>query len=148
MTRVASGLLAAFLVVVAAAKFAYHVSTESAVEPVDTPWSQDRMDFVAWNGEKWTAWIHQDTFELVPQNISDWSRHANPTIAFFDWDGNAWQAKIEEQEFMLARQGNWGGPVERSAALRYRDWSGNNQLRTVADLQRQGSAQVQTAEGP
>ncbi|HWM29583.1 MAG TPA: hypothetical protein VNQ14_14070 [Woeseiaceae bacterium] len=148
MTRVALGLLAAFLIVIAAARFAYSVSTESGVEPVDTPWSQSRMEFVAWNDEKWTAWIRDDKFELVPQNTSDWSRHANPTIAFYDWDGNAWQVKIEGQEFILVRQGNWGGPVERSEALRYRDWSGNNQLRTVPDLRRQGAAQVQTAEVP
>ena len=136
MTRVFPGLLAAFLLVIAAAKFTYSVTAGSAVEPVDPPWSQDKMEFVAWNNEKWTAWIRDGAFELVPQNTDDWSRHANPTIAFFDWDGEAWQAKIDGEEFVLARRGNWGEPLERSEALRYRDWSRNNQLRTVPDLQR------------
>lgn len=136
MTRILFGLLAAFLIVIAAARFGYSVTAESGVEPVDRPWSQDRMEFVAWNDEKWTAWIRDGVFELVPQNTDDWSRHSNPTIAFFDWDGEAWQAKIDGKEFLLAHQGNWGGPVERSEAIRYRDWSRNNQLRTVADLQR------------
>ncbi|MGH8195869.1 MAG: hypothetical protein ACREQ8_15945 [Woeseiaceae bacterium] len=136
MTRILLSLLAAFLVVIAAAKFAYSVTAESGVEPVDIPWSQDRMEFAAWNDEKWTAWIRDGAFELVPQNTGDWSRHSNPTIAFIDWDGEAWQAKIDGEEFVLARQGDWDGPVERSEAIRYRDWSRNNQLRTVPDLQR------------
>lgn len=136
MTRVFLSLLAAFLVVIVAAKVAYSVSTGSGVEPVDRPWSQDRMEFVSWNNERWTGWIRDDAFELVPQNTKAWSRHANPTIAFFDWDGEAWQAKIDGDEFMLAHRGNWGESVERSEAIRYRDWSGNNQLRTVPDLQR------------
>jgi hypothetical protein len=136
MTRVSLVLLAAFLLVIAAAKFAHSVSTESGPEPVDAPWSQGEMKFIAWNDEKWTAWIRDDAFELVPQNTEKWSRHANPTIAFFGWDGEAWQAKIDGQDFMLAPQGNWSGPVERADAIRYRDWSGNEQLRTVSDLQR------------
>jgi len=136
MTRVWLGLLAAFLIVIVAAKLAYSVTAESGARPVDPPWSQDKMEFVAWNNEKWTAWIRDGAFELNPQNTDDWSRHSNPTIAFFDWDGETWQAKVDGQEFLLAPQGNWGGPVERSEAIRYRDWSGNNQLRTVADLQR------------
>jgi len=136
MTRVFLGLLAAFLVVIVAAKVAYSVSTGSGVEPVDRPWSQGKMEFVAWNNEKWTAWIRDGAFELDPQNTDDWSRHSNPTIAFFDWDGEAWQARIEGDEFVLARRGNWAGEVDRSEAIRFRDWSGNSQLRTVPDLQR------------
>jgi len=136
MTRVALSLLAAFLIVIAAAKLAYSVAAESGAEPVDHPWSQGKMEFVAWNNEKWTAWIRDGAFELVPQNTDDWSRHSNPTIAFSDWEGEAWQAKIEGNEFVLARRGNWAGPVERSEAIRYNDWSGNNQLRTVPELQR------------
>lgn len=136
MMRIWFGLLAAFLIAIAAARLAYSVAAESGVEPVDRPWSQDRMEFVAWNNEKWTAWIRDGVFELVPQNTDDWSRHSNPTIAFFDWDGEAWQAKIDGEEFLLAQQGNWDGPVERSEAIRYRDWFRNNQLRTVPDLQR------------
>ncbi len=136
MTRIWFGLLAAFLIVIAAARLSYSVTAESGVEPVDRPWSQNRMEFVAWNNEKWTGWIRDGAFELVPQNTNDWSRHSNPTIAFFDWDGEAWQARIAGEQFLLAHQGNWGGRVERSEAIRYRDWSRNNQLRTVADLQR------------
>jgi hypothetical protein len=136
MPRVSLVLLAGLLVVIAAARFAYSVTAESGVEPVDPPWSQGRMQFVAWNNEKWTAWIRDGAFELVPQNTDDWGRHSNRTIAFFDWDGEPWQAKIDGHEFLLAHRGNWDGPVERSEAIRYRDWSRNSQLRTVPDLQR------------
>ncbi|MEX2124700.1 MAG: hypothetical protein WD795_12475 [Woeseia sp.] len=136
MTRVCLGLLAAFIIVIAAARFAYSVTAETGDEPSSAPWSQGKMEFVAWNEEKWTAWIRDDAFELVPQNTSDWSRHSNPSIAFIDWDGEARQAKIEGNEFVLARRGNWAEAVERSEAIRYRDWSGNSQLRTVPDLQR------------
>jgi hypothetical protein len=136
MTRVWSGLLVAFLIAIAAAKFAYSVTVESGGEPADAPWSQDKMEFVAWNEGKWTAWIRGGSFELDPQNTGNWSRHSNPSIAYIDWDGEARQAKIEGNEFVLARRGNWAEAVERSEAIRYRDWSGNNQLRTVPDLQR------------
>jgi len=136
MTRVWSGLLVAFLIAIAAAKFAYNVTVESGGEPANAPWSQDKMEFVAWNEGKWTAWIRGGSFELDPQNTGHWSRHSNPSIAYIDWDGEAWQAKIEGNEFVLARRGNWAEAVERSEAIRYRDWSGNNQLRTVPDLQR------------
>lgn len=136
MTRILALLVAAFLFVIAAAKIAYSVTTGADDGPVTEPWSQDRMEFVAWNSEKWTATIHDGKFELVPVDTRDWSRHAKSSVAFTNWDGEAWQAKIGDGEFLLARHGNWDGPVERSEAIRYRDWSGNNQIRTVTDLQR------------
>lgn len=136
MTRVWLGLLAAILIVIAAAKLAYSVTVESGDEPANVPWSKGKMEFVAWNEGKWTAWIRDGSFELDPQNTGNWSRHSNPSIAYIDWDGEAWQAKIEGNEFVLARRGNWAEAVERAEAIRYRDWSGNNQLRTVPDLQR------------
>jgi hypothetical protein len=94
------------------------------------------MEFVAWNGEPWTAWIRDGTFQLVPQDSKRWSRHSNPTIAFVDWEGAPWQAKIDGEEFVLARRGDWQEATLRSNAIRYRDWTNSNQLRTAAQLTR------------
>lgn len=136
MARALLGLTAAFLVAIAAAQFAYRVSTDPGDDPVNEAWSQDRMEFVAWNNDQWTAWIHDGAFEQQPQNTDDWSRHSNASIAYIDWGGDAWQAKIDGDMFLLAHQGNWDGSIDRAVAIRYRDWSGNNQIRTVADLER------------
>jgi len=136
MAKALVGLLAAILVVIAAAKYAYSVSANTGTPPINEAWAQNKMEFVAWNNDKWTTWIHDGAFEQAPQNTRKWSRHSNASIAFTDWEGDAWQAKIDGKVFLLAYQGDWNGPIERSAAIRYRDWSGNNQLRTVAELQR------------
>ena len=140
MTRAILALLAAFLIVIAAARLAYSLSAGPAGEPAGAraiaPWSRGEMQFVAWNGEEWTAWIRGGTFELKPQNTRKWSRHANRSIAFVDWHGEPWQAKVEGDVFLLARDGDWDGAVERSQAIRYRDWSGRNQLRTALELER------------
>lgn len=136
MTKALLGLLAAVVLAIAAARIAYNVSVDPGDEPVNEPWAHSRMEFVAWNNDKWTAWIHDGAFEQAPQNTDKWSRHSNPSIAFTDWSGEAWQAKIDGEEFLLAHQGDWHGSVDRSVAIRYRDWSGNNQIRTVAELQR------------
>lgn len=136
MTKVILGLLAAFLIVIAAAKVAYSISTEHGDEPVNQAWAQNKIEFVSWNNQEWTAWIHEGSFEQVPQNSSDWSRHSNATIAFTDWDGENWQAKVDGDAFLLAERGDWQGTLVRSEAIRYRDWSGDNQLRTIAEIQR------------
>jgi len=135
MTKALLGLAAAMLVAIAAARVMYHVSTAPGDDPVNEAWANNTMEFVSWNDDRWTAWIHDGAFEQAPEN-DNWSRHANVSIAFIDWEGEAWQAKIEGDEFLLARRGNWGGSIDRSEAIRYRDWSGNNQLRTVAELER------------
>lgn len=136
MRRALSGFLLAVLVVIGAAYGAFRFKTGSLVEPGVAAWAGDSMRFVAWNDERWTAWIHDGRFELVPENKRRWSRYANASIPFIDWDGEPWQAKIEGETFLLARNGDWQGPVETSDAIRYRDWSGNNQLRTVRELER------------
>ncbi len=137
MSRAVLGLfLVAFVVAIAAARFAYRVSTDPGDGPVNEAWVRDKMEFVSWNNDKWTVWIHDGAFEQLPQNADKWSRHSNASIAFTNWEGEAWQAKIEGDVFLLAHQGNWEGSVERSEAIRYRDWSGNDQLRTVAELRR------------
>lgn len=136
MTKIWAILLAAFLICIAAARFAYSVTADTGDAPASAPWSQNRMEFVAWNEEKWTAWIRGDAFELDPENTGRWSRHSKPSIAYIDWSGEPWQAKIDGDEFLLAGQGDWSEPGERSEAIRYRDWNGNRQLRTVTDLQR------------
>lgn len=136
MARALLGISAAFLVAIAAAQFAYRVSSDPGDGTISEAWAQNKMEFVAWNNDEWTAWIHDGAFEQTPQNTDDWSRHSNTSIAFVDWEGEAWQAKIDGDMFLLAYQGNWGESTDRSEAIRYRDWSGNNQIRTVAELNR------------
>ena len=129
-------LMAAFLATIAAAGLAYNSKSQSGSESTHQPWTQNKMEFVAWNGERWTAWIRDDAFEQIPQNERRWNRHSKASLAFTDWKGEFWQAKIEDREFLLAHRGDWQGTIERSTALRYRDWEGNNQLRTVEQLRR------------
>jgi hypothetical protein len=136
VTKALLGLTAGVLLVILAAKVAYNMNTNHGDAPVNEAWAQSEMQFVSWNNEKWTAWIHDGEFELAPQNKNSWSRHANVSLAFTNWKGEAWQAKIDGDGFLLAHEGNWQGSVEQSEAIRFRDWSGNNQLRTVADLNR------------
>jgi hypothetical protein len=136
MTNVIMLIVAAYLIAIGAARIAYNVSSDPGDGPVNVAWSQDSMEFVTWNNGKWTAWIHDGSFELSPQDSGKWTRHANGSIAFTSWDGEPWQAKIDGDSFILAYHGNWQGDVERSDAIRYRDWSGNNQLRTVNELTR------------
>ncbi len=94
------------------------------------------MEFVSWNGEKWTAWIRDESFEQRPQNEEKWHEHANISLAFVDWDSERWQAKIEGDGFLLARRGNCKNETKHVSAIRYRDWKGKNQLRTLAQLKR------------
>ena len=136
MPKVVLVLLAAMLAAIVAAKVAYEFTTDIGSEPVQQPWTQNSMEFVAWNNEKWTAWIRASSFEQLPQDDGNWSRHSNASIAFTDWAGDRWQAKIEGDKFLLAHQGDWAGPIERADAIHYRDWAGKNQLRTVLQLRR------------
>ncbi len=136
MIKVVLGLLAAVFAVIVAAKVAFEVTIYAGAEPANQPWAQSTMQFVAWNGEKWTAWIRDDAFEQRPQNDVQWSRHANTSLAFVDWEGRPWQAKIDGDALLLAERGDWKGPTERKSAIRYRDWKGKNQLRTLAQLKR------------
>ena len=130
------GLVAGVFAAIVAANLAFEATANTARQPVNEPWAQNRMEIVAWNSEKWTAWIVDNTFHQIPENQGRWSQHSNPSIAFSDWEGEMWQAKIDGDEFLLAYRGDWKGPVERSSAIRYRDWAGNNQLRTVTQLRR------------
>ena len=136
MGKVVLGLLAAALATIGAAKLTFEATAYRGSEPINPAWSQDRMEFVAWNNVQWTAWIVDGAFAQIPWNTSDWNRHSKASIAFVDWFGEPWQAKIDGESFLLAKHGDWNGPVERSAAIRYRDWSGNRQLRTVVQLSR------------
>ena len=136
MAKALLGLFVAVLSVIAAARFAYNVSTDPGNEQAIEAWAQGKMEFISWNNEQWSAWIQADEFTQVPQNTDNWSRHSNTSLAYTNWDGESWQAKIDGDVFLLAYQGNWQGPVDRSEAIRFRDWSGNNQLRTVSELRR------------
>ncbi len=129
-------LITAVLAVIVAAKYTFDSSSYSGSAPVNQPWARGSMEFVAWNGEQWTSWVHAGVFEQIPQDKKTWSRHANASIAYTGWDGQLLQAKIDGEEFLLAFHGDWEGSVERSDAIRYRDWTGVNQLRTVAQLKR------------
>jgi hypothetical protein len=136
MIRVILGLLAAVLVTVVPAKLVFEATSDSGAEPANQPWAQNAMEFVAWNGEKWTAWIRDDDFELRPQKERPWQGHSNVSLAFVDWEGTPWQAKVDGNAFLLAHRGDWKSHTQRVAAIRYRDWTGNNQLRTPVQLRR------------
>lgn len=134
--RALGGFVLAVLVAIVAANFAYQSTTDAASDPGNDAWATHRMELVAWNNVRWTAWVHDGQFELVPADDGRWHRHSSASVAFVDWDGELWQAKIDGSEFLLAPNGEWEGEIERSDSIRYRDWSGNRQLRTVANLER------------
>jgi len=136
MFKIVLGVVAAVLATVVMAKLTFDATVDTGSRPVNTPWAQNTMQFVAWNQERWTAWIRDDLFEQSPQDTGRWSRHANPSIAYLDWEGNAWQAKIDGDLFLLAPAGNWQGNIKRAKAIRYRDWQGIQRLRTVTQLRR------------
>jgi hypothetical protein len=136
MAKVVLGLLAAFLATVLAARVSFFVSTSPDDAIADEPWSQNEMEFVAWNGERWTVWIRDGAFEHTPENPDRWSRHSNSSLAFIGWEGEAWQAKIDGEEFVLAHHGDWQHATERATAIRYRDWTGKHQLRSLTQLSR------------
>jgi hypothetical protein len=136
MIKAILALIAAVVLAVVAARILYVVEVGSDHPSTPEPWAQNKMEFVAWNDEAWTAWIHGERFELAPRHEGKWRRHANATLAFTDWQGEPWQAKIDGDQFLLARRGDWKGRTERASAVRYRDWRGRPQLRTVAQLRR------------
>lgn len=136
MAKVVSIVLAAVLGTIIAARVAFNLSTASEISSAHEPWAQNKMEFLTWNGEAWTAWIREDGFELRPQNQGKWSRHSNRSLAFVDWEGHAWQAKIDGEMFLLADQGDWSGTAKSVTAIRYRDWNGEDALRTVVQLRR------------
>ncbi len=136
MIKVALGVAAAVLATVVAAKLMYEATAYTGAGPENPPWAQNSMKFVAWNGEKWTAWIRDGVFEQRPRNEGKWSEHANVSLAFIDWEHKPWQAKIDGDAFVLANRGDWKGSTERATAIRYLDWEGENQLRTLTQLTR------------
>ena len=121
---------------IVAAKLVFDATSYTGSEPINQPWVQSSMEFVTWNGEKWTGWVRNEGFELRPLNEGKWSPHSNSMLAFMDWEGTPWQARIDDDSFLLAHHGDWQGPTERSTAIHNRDWQGRNQLRTLAQLQR------------
>lgn len=121
---------------VGAAKLTYEMISYRGAEPINAPWQQSAMEFVTWNGERWTAWIRDDVFELRPVNEGKWSPHANTTLAFINWEGEPWQAKIDGDEFLLAHRGEWRSSIERDNAIRYRNWEGKYELRSLDQLRR------------
>ncbi len=136
MMKIVLGILLAVVATVGAAKLTYEVISYTGAEPINEPWQQDSMEFVTWNGERWTAWVRGESFELRPVNSNKWSPHANSTLAFIDWEGEPWQAKIEGDDLLLAHRGDWGGSIQRVNSIRYRNWEGNYELRSLNQLRR------------
>lgn len=136
MKKALAGIFTAFLAAIAAAQFAYQATEKENGAHGNEAWAQDRMEFVSWNNERWTAWVHDDAFEKLPADDAKWHRHANRFIAYVDWDGEEYQARVAADGFLLARHGDWDGDVEISDAIRYRDWTGTKQIRTIAELRR------------
>ena len=136
MTRAFAVLFVAIIMTVVAAKLLFEFTAPSGAASMNHPWSNDRMEFVAWNNERWTGTVRDGAFELVPQNESNWSRHTNSTLAYIDWDGEPWQAKVDGDAFLLAYRGDWNGETVRANAIRFRDWQKSKQLRTVSQLTR------------
>jgi len=136
MYKVVLGLFMAVLATIVAAKVTFIANSSVSNAPVNQPWSQDTMELVAWNEDKWVAWIRDGVFEQRPRDKGKWRGHANPSLAYIGWEGTRWQAKIDGEVFLLARRGDWKGPVERVNAIRYRNWKGEKELRTVAQLSR------------
>ena len=135
MVKAVLGLATGVLFTILAAKLAFDATAHTGAAPTNEPWALASMEFVTWNGEKWTGWVRDEASELMPQNEVKWRRHAKGSLAFLDWGGHKWQAKIDGEEFLVAHRGAWE-ESERAAAIRYRDWNGENQLRTVAQLRR------------
>lgn len=130
------GLAVAFGAAIGGAKFAFESTSAADVQAAADPWAQDKMEFIAWNGQPWTGWIRDGNFELVPENEGTWHRHSNTTIAYIGWDAEQWQARVDGDQFVIAHRGEWHGHTEAVEALRYRDWGGVNSVRTVAQLTR------------
>jgi hypothetical protein len=135
MNRVLFALIAVIIGAAAAATWVARAGSEVHGAPGDQPWAQDRMQFVAWNNERWTAWISDGEFVLMPENTRRWSRHRKATVAFVDWQGEPWQARIDGELFTLAPRRQWAS-AETSHAIRYRDWAGAPRIRTVQQLTR------------
>jgi hypothetical protein len=125
-----------FVATIVGSSLAFDLKTASTHETGSEPWALQRMEFVSWNNDRWTAWVQGDSFEHTPEESGYWHRHSNPSLAFIDWDGEPWQAKVAEESFILAHRGDWDMPTEAVSALRYIDWSGEKQIRTLAQLSR------------
>lgn len=130
------GLLVAFAATIGGARLASEASMTPDGQVSAAPWAQHSMDYIAWNGLRWTAWIRDGNFELLPETEGNWHRHANTTLAYIGWDGEPMQARIQGEHFVIAHRGEWHGSVEEANAIRYRDWEGANRIRTVTQLTR------------
>ncbi|MBH97822.1 MAG: hypothetical protein CMM56_05150 [Rhodospirillaceae bacterium] len=129
-------LSAVFVATVIGSVLAFELKTASIHETGNEAWAHQKMEFVSWNNERWTAWVKDDSFEHTPESSGYWHRHSNPSLAFIDWNGEPWQAKIAEDSFVIANRGDWSMPTETVEALHYLDWSGQRQIRTLAQLSR------------
>ena len=133
------GLLAlavVFVATVLGSTLAFELKTARTHESGVEPWALQRMEFVSWNNDRWTAWVKDGSFEHTPEESGYWHRHSNSSLAFVNWDGEPWQAKVAEGSFILAHRGDWSMPTESVSALHYLDWSGQKQVRTLAQLTR------------
>ena len=133
MAKIALGILVAVVCTIVAAKLAYDASVHAGPLAVNEPWAQNKMEFVTWNGNKWTAWVHDGAFEHRPQHEGTWHAHSKSTLSFLDWEGNPAKATIDDEVFVVVP---YGGATSHEAAIRYRDWNGESRIRTFNQLQR------------
>ena len=130
------GLIVAFALSVMGARLAFEASGPDEASSTAAPWAQNKMEFIAWNGQRWTAWLRDGNFELTPENEGNWHRHANSSIAYIGWGGEPIQARLHGEQFQIAHRGEWHAAVEEVEAIHYIDWSGVRRVRSVEQLTR------------
>lgn len=82
--------------------------------------SAPTLEFVTWDGSKWSARIQDEGFLLAPNG--DWSRAAADTVLrYLAWDGKKWAAKIQEGGFLHAPEGKWYWS-QANAVIQYLNW--------------------------
>lgn len=78
------------------------------------------LEFVAWDGSKWSARIQGEGFLLAPDG--DWNRAAADTVLrYLTWNGAKWAAKIQEGGFLHAPEGKWIW-AQANPVIQYLNW--------------------------
>ncbi|GEM_PF-5333866 len=84
-------------------------------------WSKEvageTLNFVTWDGTKWTVKLHGNGFLLAPNG--DWNKAVvDVVLRYVAWNGTNWAAKIHEGGFLHAPDGNWAR-AHADAAVHY-----------------------------
>jgi hypothetical protein len=81
------------------------------------------MNYVTWDGGKWTAKIEGNQFVHAPGG--DWSQaHADTIMNYVTWDGSKWTAKIDNGVFLHAPNGDWSR-AHKDSIINYITWDGS-----------------------